>query len=141
MAKFKSIHIILIISLLFCFFLPNCSDESSDDEETLVGTWILTKLIYDFGLGVTLEIDPAQQDLSMRLTVREDKTFTMVITEGGFTTTSHGEWATSGNKLFITEEGETEEFEYSLKGDKLQVSFEETEDGTTYTLTQEFTRQ
>lgn len=141
MTKFKSISLVLVMALLVCFFLPNCSDESSNDEDSLIGTWILTNLKYDFGLGVTLNVDPAEAGMSMRLTIRSDKTYTVVMTDEGETSTVHGEWETSGNNLLITEYGETTEVEYSLDGDKLEISFEETEDGTTYTLTQVFTRQ
>ena len=139
MTMYKSIYLTLMLTFFVCFFLPNCSDESPD-EETLIGTWVLTKMRIDFG-PYELEVDPAEIGLAITLTIREDNSFTIVTTEEGETTTSHGTWATSGNRLFVTEEGETEELEYSLNGDKLEISFEETEEGITVTQIQEFTRQ
>ena len=135
----KSNLVILIIVFFAGIFVTNCSDDEKED--TLVGTWVLTSMKYDFGLGIIITVDPTELGLSMRLTVRDDHSYTMVMTEEGETSTSNGEWATSGGKLFITEEGETMEFDYTLKGDKLEISFEETEDSQTYTITQVFTRQ
>jgi hypothetical protein len=134
----KSNLVILIIVFFAGIFVTNCSDDEKED--TLVGTWVLTSMRVST-MGITFTVDPAELGLSMRLTVREDNSYTMVITENGETSTSNGEWATSGNKLFITEEGETEEFVYSLKGDKLEITYEEMEQGQTVTTTQIFTRQ
>lgn len=130
--------IIFIIVLLLSVFVTNCTDDGK--EGTLIGTWVLTSMKVAT-LGITITVDPAEIGLSMTLTVRDDNSYTMVMTENGETTTSNGEWATSGNKLFITEEGETEEFEYSLSGDKLEITYEEVEEGQTVTTTQVFTRQ
>ena len=135
----KSSLSVFIIVLFFGIFISNCSDDKKDG--TMIGTWVLTSMKYDFGLVISVTVDPAEAGLSMRLTIRDDNSFTMVMTEDGESITSNGDWATSGDKLFITEEGETTEVDYSLKDDKLEISFEETEDEQTYTLTQVFTRQ
>ncbi|MBN1407465.1 MAG: lipocalin family protein [Calditrichaceae bacterium] len=134
----KYSFMVFIFLILFSIFVTNCSDD--EDKETLVGTWVLTSMKMT-SLGFTVTMDPAEMGISMRLTVRSDNSYTMVMTEDDVTTTSNGEWATSGGKLFITEEGDTEEYDYSLKGDKLEVSFEEIEEGQTVTITQVFTRQ
>jgi hypothetical protein len=134
----KSNLMIFMFVFLVSIFVTNCSDDEKED--TLIGTWVLTSVKSVVG-GITITIDPAEIGLSWRLTVRDDESYTMIMTEAGETTTSNGEWATSGDKIFITEEGETMEFDYSLKGDKLELSHEETEDGTTITVTYVFTRQ
>lgn len=136
--RIKFSFIIFMTVLLLGIFITNCTDD--DKEETLIGTWVLTSMKIS-SMGITITVDPAEIGLSMTLTVSDDNSYTMVMTESGETTTSNGEWATSGNKLFITEEGETEEFVYSLKGDKLEITYEEVEEGQTVTTTQVFTRQ
>lgn len=134
----KSSLIVLAILLLSIVFISNCSDD--DKKETLIGTWVLTSMKMSAS-GITVTVDPAEIGLSQTLTVYDDNTYRMVITEEGETTTSYGEWSTSGGKLYTTEEGETEVFDYSLKGDKLEIVYEETEEGQTVTITQIFTRQ
>ena len=134
----KSSLMIFIILFLSIIFITNCSDD--DEKDTLIGTWVLTSMKMSAS-GITVTVDPAEMGLSQTLTIYDDNTFRMVMTEDGETSTSTGEWSSSGGKLYITEEGETEVVDYSLKGDKLEITFEETEEGQTITITQIFTRQ
>ena len=133
----KSSIIVFIIFLLLGVLITNCSED--DDEETLIGTWMLTKMrtVYP----VNEELDPAEYGYSETLTVRDDNSFTRVITAYEETTTINGTWATSGGKIIYTIEGETEEIEYSLKGDKLEISDEITLYGSSVPLILIYTRQ
>jgi len=142
MIKLKSVFVILNIILIISFFLFTCSESTGPDEENLVGTWKLTKMKFVYAF-FTVEVDPTdpEVDLSMTLTIKSDNTYTLVTTDEGETTTVNGTWSTTGNKLMITENGEIIETEYSLDGNKLKISFEEEEEGETFTLIQEFTRQ
>jgi len=140
MIKLKSVFLILNILLMASFFLFTCSESTSPEEETLIGTWKLTKMKFVIS-GITMEFDPEEQGLSITLTIRDDNTYTSVTTDEEETTTVNGTYSTSGNKLMFTENGVTSEVEYSLDGNKLKISFEEEEEGETFTLIQEFTRQ
>lgn len=137
MTKFKSTYLALILALLICFSLLLCSDESSNDEETLIGTWILTKLKIELVPGMLTEIDPAIIGFSMTITVKEDNTYTSVITEEGVTDTFNGTWEKSGNNILMTEEGETQEIEYSLQGDTLELTFIEDGDPVIYVFSRQ----
>ena len=95
----KYSFMVFIFLILFSIFVTNCSDD--EDKETLVGTWVLTSMKMT-SLGFTVTMDPAEMGISMRLTVRSDNSYTMVMTEDDVTTTSNGEWATSGGKLSVS---------------------------------------
>jgi len=140
MIKLKSVFLILNILFMASFFLFTCSESTGPGEETLVGTWKLTKMKFVF-TGITMEFDPEELDLSITLIINSDNTYSSVTIDEGETTTVDGTWSTSGKNLIITENGETSEVEYSLNGNKLKISFEEEEEGETFTIIQEFTRQ
>ena len=135
----KSNLVVLVIVILLSTYITNCSDDT--EEDSLIGTWVLTSMKVTY-MGISTNIDPNVIGLSSWIiTVKDDNTYSMSITMNSETTGGDGEWTTSGNQLVFTDMGETLEYDYSLKGDKLELSTEVIYEGTTVPATFVFTRE
>ncbi|MEJ2055342.1 MAG: lipocalin family protein [Calditrichaceae bacterium] len=139
MIKKISILIIMVSLSIVYFFLAGCDDSMSSKEDSLVDTWILTNLKYVFS-DFTMNVDPSENNISMRMTFKSDNTFQVIQTEGNQTYTSSGTWSISAKKISFNENGEEYELEYSLKEDKLEISFEDELEGEPFTEIQIFSR-
>ena len=103
----------------------------------LVGVWNMTSVSFTND-GTTTTID-ASNDFSIVFIFNEDGTFSNQGVVEGESHSESGTWSTSGNKLtVITEDVEegtvTDIWDYTLSGSSFSVTFTETEDGGTYTL-------
>jgi len=132
----------LAVLVFIGFFLPNCSDDNATGSSGtgLVGVWELTKMTM-VGSGFDVTVDPSDINFSLTLTINSNGTFTTTENDDGITRNTNGTWTTNGNKFIIVEDGETSEVNYTLSSNKLVVIFEEDDDGTIITITQEFTRK
>lgn len=140
MFKLKSNLLIFTIVFLVGVFFTNCSDSTSNDDDDIAGTWLLTKVTFDLPVGSYVEY-PEEEGYSLKLTIRSDNTYTAVQTEGDYADTTSGTWSTSGNNLTIMEEGEEINAEYNLDGDKLEITLEQEIQEIMVPVIQEFTRQ
>ncbi|MEJ2055341.1 MAG: lipocalin family protein [Calditrichaceae bacterium] len=136
----KFIFIVLIVILTEILFITHCSDSTSNSEGTLEGKWLLTKVTTTTPLGSYSE-NPAEEGYTVRLTINNDNTYTVVEADESGSEVTNGTWSKSGNTLTIVDGDDVREVEYDLDGDKLRISFEEEYQGVTGTITQEFTRQ
>ena len=103
-----------------------CSDDSDDaDVNPIVGTWGLSES--ESGFSVSLSV-----------TFAENNKGTMVATVsfGGESETDNSSftWSTSGNKLTMVMDGDTDVSTYSISGEKLTIT---DDDGTITVLTRE----
>jgi len=91
----------------------SCSDENGDDENPIVGTWIVSES--EDGIAVSIEA-----------TFNEDNKGNMLasINFGDETITENNDftWSTSGNKLTMEMNGETEVSTYVIVGNKLTIT-------------------
>lgn len=142
--KLKSILIVTLILAIAAFFLMSCDDDSPSKPGTggLVGTWVLTKITVISSAG-EFSYDPEDMGYSVTVVLNSDNTFqaTEEDEEEG-TSVETGTWSASGSTLTITSsDGETVSGTYSIKGNKLTITITEEEEGETYTIIQEFTKQ
>ena len=136
---------LLSMLLVFSFlFTIGCDDdEATDETNPLVGVWNMTSLSFATG-GETLTID-ASDEFSIVLIFNEDGTFSNQGVMEGESHSESGTWSTSGNKLTVitedVEEGtETEIWDYTVSGSSFSFTFNDTEDGETWTYTYNFTK-
>ncbi|MEJ2543885.1 MAG: lipocalin family protein [Calditrichaceae bacterium] len=128
--------------LLNSFFIVNCSDSTSNDDGSLEGIWLLTKVTYTVPIYGSIVEYPEEEGYSVHLTIRDDHTYTTIESSGDYSDTTNGTWSTSGNNLTIYEEGEDPmETEYSVKGDKLKIVMDVDFGDVIVPSTNEFTRQ
>jgi hypothetical protein len=117
---FKFILLLLISSMLF---LNGCSKDdnpTSSEEDALVGTWVLTKIILT-SLGNT-ELSPQTAGFSATIIMKSDKTFTANYSDSDGPSTDAGTWSVSGGKLILkSNDGTVEETPYTLSGNKFTL--------------------
>ena len=143
MKSIKKMILMLICISLICCLYTGCTEKSEStgpEGNSLVGTWMLTKMSMVFA-GFTVDIDPAETGLMITLKINADGTYSSATTDEGVTTTVNGTWSSNNNVLTVTEDGETSEMDYSLSGDELIFTFDEEDDGQTFTMIQEYRRQ
>lgn len=134
----------LTVIVLFAFvalFSINCGDDNpaASAEESLAGTWVLTKMTVTSS-GGTLTFTSDQ--ISITVTIKSDHTYQATIIEQGITTPETGTWSISGNTVTFTDsDGETTAATFTIEGNKLTITFTETENGEVITFVQEFVRQ
>ena len=97
--------------LFIVLLIVGCDNNSTESSvHPLVGIWETTEVTFIFGEDETL-------------------TFTSII-EGEIETDS-GTWSATGNKLTVVMDEKTTVCDYSISGNILILTFEETEDGVT----------
>lgn len=136
----KSISAILIFALFIVLFFNNCSDSTSDDEASLIGTWELNKITIHVPLNPVIQ-DPNEEGYSIRLIIRDDNTYIRISTFGDIPDTVEGTWSISETRLTYTEGDETIEVEYKLKGDTFEIIREVEYFGYNLSQTEEYIRQ
>lgn len=106
----------LLIMIMAVMMSVSCSDDDDDDVNPLVGTWAISESIE----GV---------EISLSATFKSDFTGTMAssIAFDGNTETESSSftWSTSGNKLTMEIDGETETATFLILGNKLTITDEE----------------
>ncbi len=140
MLKSRFLTVIVLFGFVALFSI-SCGDDNpvASEEESIVGTWVLTKMTATFS-GVTLTI-PADE-MSITVTIKSDNTYQATIIEEGITTPETGTWSISGNTVTLTDsDGEITTATFTIEGNKLTISFTETEEGVVLTIVQEFVRQ
>ncbi len=141
MYYFKHTFKILILLLTGSLFFITCSEDSTGpNNNSIVGTWELTKMKME-GNGFVFEVTADELDFSLILEIHSDGTYTTTEIDQDGTSSATGEWSTKGNQLIIHEEGEVINCTYNCSSTKLTICFEEEDDeGETIILTQEFKR-
>lgn len=137
----RKIFTIFFITVLF--FLLSCSkdDNPTSPEDSIVGTWVLTKIIIpNFG---NMELTPQEAGLSITFKMKSDKTFETIYTESGNTETETGTWSISDGKITLTSStGETQTLDYTIEGNKLRVPTQiQIENMGELSVIMEFTKQ
>jgi len=143
MQRVKSFVPILVVIIISSLFYTGCDSDDTNPagvNSNLVGTWTLTGVELSY-MGQTESYTAAEMGMSITVTLNADGTMTGM--DG--TDSISGTWSTSGNTItMIDSSGESdgpENATYSLSGNTLRISFEETEEGMTFTMTMIFTRQ
>lgn len=140
MSKSRFLTVIVLTVFIALFFI-NCGDDNpaASAEESLVGTWVLTKMTATSSEG-TLTFTPEQ--ISVTVTIKSDHTYQATIIQQGITTTETGTWSISGNTVTFTDsDGESTAVTFTIEGNELTITFTETDNGEQVTIVQEFVRQ
>ena len=106
----------VLVMFLAMTAMVSCSDDSEDDANPIVGTWVLSESEAGF-------------EISIEATFNENNKGTMLSTVS-FAGESASEnstftWSTDGDQLTMVIEGETEVSTYSISGNKLTITDEE----------------
>jgi len=117
----------LIFIVLLIVGCDNNSTESS--VHPLVGVWETTEVTFTEGNDSSIEI--MDENISITFIFGEDETLTFTSIIEGETETDSGTWSATGNKLTVVMDGKTTVCDYSISGNILTLTFEETEDGVT----------
>ena len=130
---------LLVFSFLFTI---GCEDDDAS-ADTLVGVWNMTSIAVTVD-GATTTVD-AGSDYSIVIIFNEDGTFSNQGVMEGESHSESGTWSTAGDKLTIITEDEeegtvTEIWDYTLSGSSFSMTFTETEDGMSATITYNFTK-
>ena len=130
---------LLVFSFLFTI---GCEDDDAS-ADTLVGLWNMTSIAVTVD-GATTTVD-AGSDYSIVIIFNEDGTFSNQGVMEGESHSESGTWSTAGDKLTIITEDEeegtvTEIWDYTLSGSSFSMTFTETEDGMSATITYNFTK-
>lgn len=136
---------IFIISLAASILVPACADkEEEDPTKDLIGYWVLASetwteqvngTIVDSGSDTYSTDDPYAFDEMIRFTADSIYSCENDVMSSEYFCENEGSYTIDGDNLLITEGGEDEIIPFSISGDKLNISFDETyTDGdSTYT--------
>ncbi|MBI1937658.1 MAG: lipocalin family protein [Ignavibacteriales bacterium] len=136
--------LLLLLALLLLFFTLGCEKEDNpvSPEDQVIGTWVLTKIIYTTPNG-TIEFTPEAASISITLVINSDHTFSANVTQDDSTETIVGTWNVENGKVTIesTADVEPQVMDYSIEGDVLRMTINYTDDTGTQTVTLVFNKK
>lgn len=136
--------LLLLALLLLIFFTLGCEkeDDPVSPGEQVIGTWVLTKIIYSTPDG-TIEFTPEAASISITLVINSDHTFSATVTQDDSTETVVGTWSEENGKVTIesTAEEEPQVMDYTIEGNVLRMTISYTDDTGTQTVTLVFNKK
>lgn len=143
MIRRKTFFSILAVIIISSLFYTGCDSDDTNPagvDANLVGTWHLTGVEFSY-MGQTESYTAQEMGMNITVTLNADGTITGM--DG--TDPISGTWSTSGNTITINDSSGVgdgpQNAAYTLSGNTLRISYDETEEGITYTMTMIFTRQ
>lgn len=112
MKKFKYV----LVMFLAMTATVSCSDDSDDNANPILGTWVLSES--EAGFEISLEATFSDNNKGTMLT-------TVSFGEASETENIPFTWSTDGNQLTLVMNGETEVSTYLIVGNKLTITDEE----------------
>lgn len=120
----KILHLLLAFSI--AVFLISCdSDSTGPNSNGLVGTWEFQQFIVTVN-GQEISLTPEMLEMEVTITLNSDGTLSAITREGSETRNESGTWSTEGNNLTLIIGDETISGQYTLEGNSLRFSYNET---------------
>ena len=116
--------------LFIVLLIVGCGNNSTESSvHPLLGIWETTEVTFPEENVSLIEI--MDENISITFIFGEDETLTFTSIIEGETETDSGTWSATGNKLTVVMDEKTTVCDYSISGNILILTFEETEDGVT----------
>ncbi|MGE5496498.1 MAG: lipocalin family protein [Syntrophothermus sp.] len=145
---FKSKYYLLIGLVAFISVFTGCKKDDKNPaapvENSIIGTWNLSKVTVSPATNVETVFTPAQIGLAINLVFKSDNTSVMTVTDSSWTTVERGTYAYANNSLTLRDSTGEVQGQFPLtfmSNDLFHMQALIDIQGTSSNSTMEFTRQ
>ena len=132
---------LILLSILFIAGCDNNSTQSSVNP--LVGIWEASEMTMSIeGMAITIELNDPTSDIgTVTYIFGADGVFTTTSVSSYGTESDNGTWSSTGGKLTLIDSEDTLVIDFTISGNTLTFTGEETEDGIPIAYTMTLIRQ